>query len=208
MSDSENQIALAREDLCRYLAACYYQPEREFEKEGVFVTIVNAATLIHPALIPLATALEKEFNACSGDSLLLDYTRLFIGPNHTLAQPYGSVWLGGEKTLMGPSTQDVLGLYREGGFDMDDSFRELPDHIAVELEFLYLLIFRQNEARREGEMEHLETITALKKQFLGEHLQRWIGPFTAAIQAGAQQPFYRHLAELTALFVAMESRIE
>ena len=57
-------------------------------------------------------------------------------------------------------------------------------------------------------MEHLEAITALKKQFLGEHLERWIGPFTAAIQAGAQQPFYRHLAELTALFVAMESRIE
>jgi len=46
------------------------------------------------------------------DSLLLDYTRLFLGPSHIIAKPYGSVWLDGEETLMQDSTMAVLEMYQ------------------------------------------------------------------------------------------------
>jgi TorA maturation chaperone TorD len=196
----------AREDLCRYLAACYYQPGPEFAEEKVFDSMLEAATRIHPDLVAGARRLGEEFAAEGADTLLLDYTRLFLGPMHIIAKPYGSVWLERDKELMGDSTMAVQNLYREGGFDMDEEFHELPDHIAAELEFLYLLIYRENEARRDGKPEALQAKIALRKRFLDEHLGRWIGPFTAAVRAGAQCGFYRELAALTDRFVGMEAR--
>ncbi len=105
---------------------------------------------------------------------------------------------------MDDSSMAVARLYEEGGFEIDENFRELPDHIAAELEFLYLLIFRENQARRSGEHEALASIARLRRRFLDEHLGRWVGPFTEAVRAGAQSDFYRELAELTRRFVRME----
>ena len=96
-------------------------------------------------------------------------------------------------------------LYREGGFDIGAEFREPPDHIAAELEFLYLLIYRENEAVRNGEHDAREAKAALRQRFLDEHLGRWVGPFTAAVKTGAQSNFYRQLAELTHRFVGMQA---
>ena len=198
----------ARENLCRFLAACYYQPGPEFSEEKVFDSMVDAATRIHPDLAAHARRLGEEFSAEEPESLLVDYTRLFLGPGPIVAKPYGSVWLDGEKTLMRDSTMAVQELYREGGFEIDEDFRELPDHIAVELEFLYLLIYRENEARRNDNPEVLTAMAGLRKRFLDEHLGSWVGPFTAAVKAGAQSGFYRELAELTDRFVKMEEASE
>ena len=196
---------IASENLCRLLAACYYQPGPEFAEEKVLDSMLDAAALIHPQLAAVAQRLGEDYAAEGHDALLLDYTRLFLGPNHIVAKPYGSVWLEGGNIVMGDSTMAVMKLYEEGGFDMSEEFREVPDHIAVELEFLYLLIYRENEAQRNGELEALQAKTGLRKRFLDEHLGRWVGPFTAAVRAGAQSNFYRELAELTSRFINLEA---
>ncbi|MFH1602546.1 MAG: molecular chaperone TorD family protein [Pseudomonadota bacterium] len=203
MQDYDLDQGIARENLCRLLAACYYEPGPEFVEERVFDSMLDAATRIHPQLAAHAKRLGEDYAAEGHDSLLLDYTRLFLGPNHIIAKPYGSIWLEGGNTVMGESTMAVLELYQEGGFEMNEAFREVPDHIAVELEFLYLLIYRENEAERNGEPEALRD--ALRKRFLDAHLGRWIRPFTSAVIAGAQSSYYRQLAELTARFVNMEA---
>lgn len=51
-------------------------------------------------------------------------------------------------------------------------------------------------------------MVALKRQLLHNHLGRWVAPFTAAIKAAAETPFYQTLAELTARFVALELQQE
>ena len=205
MPHYDQEQGAARENLCRFLAACYYQPGPEFAEEKVFDSMFDAATRIHPDLAARARRLGEEFSAAGPASLLVDYTRLFLGPSHIVAKPYGSVWLDGEETLMQDSTMAVQELYEEGGFEINEDFRELPDHIAAELEFLYLLIYRENEGHRNGEPAALKAATGLKKRFLDEQLGRWIGPFTAAVKAGAQRGFYRQLAELTDRFVKLEA---
>ena len=204
MPDADEGKAIARENLCRFLAACYYQPGAEFAEEKVFGSMLDAASRIDAELAAHARRLGEQFSAEGQESLLLDYTRLFLGPTQAIAQPYGSVWISGEKTLMGDSSMAVQQLYEEGGFEIDENFRELPDHIAAELEFLYLLIFRENQARRTGEPEALASTASLRKRFLDAHLGRWVGPFTAAVSAGAECDFYRELADLTNRFVRME----
>lgn len=207
MLDRDLKRGIARENLCRLLAACYYQPGPEFAEEKVFDSMLDAAKHIHPELSDCAKGLGEDFQAEGHDKLLLDYARLFLGPNHAIAKPYGSIWLEGANSVMGASTMDALELYKEGGFDIAADFREVPDHVAVELEFLYLLIYRENEALRNADAEALLARAALRKQFLEKHLGRWIGPFTAAVIAGAQSGYFRRLATLSDRFIAMESRL-
>jgi TorA maturation chaperone TorD len=206
MTDEHTTTAAARADLCRFLAGCYYQPAPEFSEENLFESMLAAATQVDPALEVRTRRLGRYFISEGIDNLLVDYARLFLGPSDILAKPYGSVWLTGEKTLMQDSTSAVSELYREAGFDLDQTFRELPDHIAAELEFLYLLIYRENEARFKEDVSGVQKVARLRTRFLNGHLGRWVSAFTAAIGAGARTGFYRELGELTNVFVALEER--
>ena len=205
MSEHDPQQAVARADLCRYLAACYYEPGPEFTEEGLFGSMLDAAARVDPDLAAHARRLGDAYTAQDAQTLLVDYTRLFLGPVDPRARPYGSFWLSGEATLMQESTVAVLELYGQGGFEIDEEFRELPDHVAVELEFLYLLIFKQNQAKALGRRDELAAAERLQQEFLGVHLGAWIDPFTAAVRAGAETPFYRELAAFTARFVRMQA---
>lgn len=205
MTESEMRGALAREDLCRLIAACYYEPEPAFAEEGLFDHLLAAACQVDEALIPEAQAMKEAFRATSAQDLLLDYTRLFLGPMHVLAKPYGSAWLDQEMDLMNDSTLALLELHKEAGFEMDEEFRDLPDHIAAELEFLYLLIFHTNEAIRLGDTTQLGETRDLRQRFLAQHLGAWVVPFTAALHSHAQTDFYRHLAGMTEKFVLHEA---
>ncbi|MBW1770891.1 MAG: molecular chaperone TorD family protein [Deltaproteobacteria bacterium] len=80
------------------------------------------------------------------DDLCVDFARLFVGPYALLAPPYGSVYLDGERKVMGDSTMDVCMRYAEVGLQLADHFKEVPDHIAAELEFIYFLILKEAEA--------------------------------------------------------------
>ncbi len=205
MSDYAPDEATARADLCRFLSACYYEPAAEFAEEKLFDSMLVAATRLSPDLADHARKLGMAFASQDLQTLLVDYTRLFLGPIEALAQPYGSVWLGVPEPTDDIPPPAVVDLYSEGGFDVDEEFMELPDHIAVELEFLYLLTFNANQAERTGQREDGVLIERLRQRFLGEHLGAWIAPFAAAVTAGAETAFYRELAALTERFVRIES---
>ena len=189
---------MARLDFCRFLSACYYEPGPLFAEERLFESIVRAAAELEPSLAARARRLREEFESESLETLLIDHTRLFLGPDGALAQPYGAAWLSGEKTLMQDSTVAIAELYEQGGFEISEDFRDLPDHIAAELEFLYLLLFREAA----GQDPH--RAAELRSRLLHEHLGRWIPPFAAAVRQAAQSGFYRELAMLTGQFIASE----
>lgn len=204
MPDQDLEQATAREDLCRFLAACHYEPDAAFAEEKVFDSMAAAAQRLDPQLEAGARRLGEAFAAHDLQALLVDYTRLFMGPPSPLAAPYGSIWLSGENAVMQESTVALQGLYGEAGFEVDEELGEMPDHVAVELEFLYLLTFKQNEARRAGEEVAIAAWDQLHDLFLRGHLGAWIAPFTQAVQAQAQTAFYRELAALSVRFVQME----
>ena len=205
MPDLDPNAAAARADVARLLAACYYEPGTEFIEEGLFDALRDAAAGIDPRLAVAAARLGEAFAAAPLEELLVDYTRLFLGPVDTRAKPYGSVWLDDDAPLMGDSTMAVLQHYEDGGFEVDEGFRDLPDHIAVELEFLYVLLFRLAEASARGDEATLQGADTMRRRFLAEHLGAWVSPFTTAVRGGAESAFYRELASLTDRFVGMEA---
>lgn len=201
---SEAVVGLARADLSRFVAACYYEPCPDFSEERLFESMQAVAEVLNSDLAALAGRLGKAFAGDDLQTLLVDHTRLFVGPARPVAMPYESFWLprevGSSEGLLFP----VQTLYQEGGFDLDDSFRDLPDHIAVELEFLYVLLFRRCQALNDGDAEKRASVEALRQRLLGEHLGKWVGRFAASLREHAETAFYRELADITEQVVLAE----
>ncbi len=188
-------------DMCRLLAACYYEPAPEFSEERLFDSLIEAAGHIDADLAARARDLKSAFESVTPQDLLVDYAHLFLGPVGTLAVPYESAWLakGGESVV--DVMQALDDLYADGGFEVDPDFRDLPDHLAVELEFLYTLLFRRAAAVRDGGDAAFKEIEVLSERLISGHLDRWFPDFQTAVLEGAQCRFYRELADLTALFI-------
>ena len=185
---------LAKANVYRLLSVCYYEPDPSFLEEDVFAQLESALTTLSGQRTDEAATLGSYFREAGQDTLILDYTRLFLGPFGILAKPYGSVYLEDDNTVMGKTTMEAVALYDEGGFQIDEAFREVPDHMAVELEFLYLLNFSISESTEKSKLEHL---SSLKKIFLTAHLGQWVVPFAKSMRDGAHTDFYKYLADVT-----------
>jgi TorA maturation chaperone TorD len=204
MDKNRIQQVAAQADVYRLLSACFYQPENALSEEQVFAQLTNALKLCAPQLAPQAEKMGAAFAAESLENLLLDYTCLFLGPFEILAKPYGSCYLEGEKVVMGHSTMNALECYRAGGFEPDAAFHEMPDHVAVELEFLYLLSFRTAKALADDDNRAAAEVQTTTRTFLHSHIGRWVADFSGRIVKGAELRFYPLLAELLLRFVKQQ----
>ena len=165
----------------------------------------ETAAALDPGFGDALQRLDDALAQDSPDRLRSDHARLFHGRAEARASPYGSAWLD-DGALMGDSTLAVLQHYEDGGFEVGASFPDLPDHVAIELEYLCLLLGREAAATARGDTETLRGVASLRARFLAEHLGAWIAPFAAAVRAGAESAFFRELATLTERFVTAESR--
>ncbi|MEK6558483.1 MAG: molecular chaperone TorD family protein [Candidatus Margulisiibacteriota bacterium] len=192
----------ARGDGFRLLSACFYQPEKDvFLEEKIFEKLALLLKQVSPEASAVVSDMEKFFSKNSEEELNVDYAKLFVGPNDLLAPPYGSVYLDGGRRVMGDSTMDVIKLYAEQGLVMDGDFKNLPDHITVELEFIYYLIFQEIEALEKSDIAGAIAFINQQKLFLDRFLKRWIQPFCDKMREGASSEFYRALADCACAFI-------
>jgi len=190
-----------RGDGFRLLAACFYQPQREIFQEGLLHNLAASLKELCPGAADYAEEMIKLLPVHSDEELLVDYSRLFVGPTELLAAPYGSVYLEKERRLMGDSTMAAIDFYRSRGLVMDTDFKELPDHVAVELEFMYYLVFKEIEAIEVNNMP--AAVAALESQeiFMNNFLRPWADKFAHKMAEGAETGFYRALAGCFSAFV-------
>jgi TorA maturation chaperone TorD len=191
----------ARGDCCKLLSACFYQPRKEmFLSEDLFGNLIVAMNQVSAGVAALAETMGKAFLKYSEEDLTVSYAKLFLGPNELVAPPYGSVYLDKERRLMGDSTMKVIETYREAGLSMDDEFREVPDHITAELEFMYYLIFKEVEALEISDKNTALYFMGMQESFFTRFLGRWIPPFSEKIKEGTDNEFYRGLAACLSAF--------
>ncbi len=100
---------------------------------------------------------------------------------------------------MGDSTIDISKLYQDERLDI--VIKDVPDHIALELEFMYYLVAKQIQAINEKNFPDIQLYQQKQKSFLHSHLSRWLPEFVENVQKNAQSDFYRILAKLTEEFV-------
>jgi TorA maturation chaperone TorD len=71
----------------------------------------------------------------------------------------------------------------------------------MELEFMYYLSAKQNQATNEENLQNIQLYKQKQKTFLHSHLARWVPLFAENVQKYAQTEFYKKLAQLTEVFV-------
>ncbi len=187
---------MASAKIYRLLAACFYPPQKViFEKERLFE---NLHSLIKVSM-PEASATYEQLGACftqnSEEELTVAYAELFVGPFALAAPPYGSVYLGGARRVMDDSTIETMKLYEAAGLVLDNTQKEAPDHIAIELEFLYYLITKSIEAVSKGDNERFVQFEDIRSQFINNFLGKWVGPFCENIRTKTENSFYLALSD-------------
>jgi TorA maturation chaperone TorD len=190
-----------RGDSFRLLAACFYQPQRDIFQEGLLHNLAESLKKLCPGAADYAQEMIKLLQVYSDEELLVDYSRLFIGPSELLAAPYGSVYLEEERRLMGDSTMAAIDFYKSRGLVIDTDFKEVPDHVAVELEFMYYLVFKEIEAIEAGNMTAAAAAVESQEIFLNNFLRSWADKFAGKMAEGAETGFYRALAGCFSAFV-------
>lgn len=190
-----------REDVYRLLAACYYPPTAAFLEESCCDSLATLLAEMAPEAVGHATDAANLIKNNTLEELAVEHARLFMGPFQLVAPPYGSIYLDDSKTVMGDSTARVSAFYRANGLQLADDFHELPDHIAVELEFLSYLAHRQREAEKTGNSGEVERLNEVQQEFLTTYLVPWLEPFTRAIIDDGESPFYQAVARCTAAFI-------
>lgn len=189
-----------RFDTYRLLANAYYLPN-----QSLLDSLVDLQKCMQQICRESAVPFKK-MQAYIGlkdgmANLTVDYAKLFVGPFSLLAPPYGSVYMEGERMVMGNSTADVQKRYQATGLDIDARFKDAPDHIAAELEFMHFLIFKEMEAADQLDAEGVIKYLEMQRSFLEYHLGAWISEFTDKVVKNAQTDFYQNLARATEAFV-------
>ena len=140
--------------------------------------------------------------ACVADrtTLLQIYSGFFLMPPREV-QLHMSVYLDG--TILGKSCDALEIFYRKHGLARSEEFRDLPDHLSAELEFLALLYARAAETDTYPRADFLNDATELNRHFLlswvpmmKRQLTRQQLQEDAHLGAEARPPIYVRLVDL------------
>jgi putative dimethyl sulfoxide reductase chaperone len=199
-ADEIYALGVARAKTYKALAECYYPPG-ETTLQQVRQLGLNLKAVCPPAS-ETAASMEAAWQSDGGfEELAIDHARLFVGPFALLAPPYGSVYLEGERRLMGDSALGAGECYQEVGLEVAAGFNGTPDHIAVELEFMHFLIVKEVAALAGGELERAQNFRQKQRAFLERHLASWVPDFSRSVEEQAQTQFYKSLAAATRMFI-------
>lgn len=129
----------------------------------------------------------------SAEPWLVEYARLFLTPPVPVPLNTG-LYLEG--AIGGAAAQMMRSCYETAGVVPSEAFHDLPDHVAMQLEFLARL--HERAARGEGDAQ------AMAEEFAAEFVQAWVEPLQRACDAAASQwPAARVYSALAGLVHAM-----
>lgn len=199
------ETALARASIYNFLAAAF-------------------GDLPTPVLLTAWEQALPGLQPASLDEMRLAYTRLFVGPGPAFVPPYASLYRHDERSaatdsgndfrhlsrkvvLWGPEAVAVEVAYHEAGLEIAPGQPRVPDHLALELQFMQHLCARQADAEARGDPAGAVYWYERQCAFLRDHLQPWLPNFVARLDAAETEAerVYRALAVLTLAYVQWEA---
>lgn len=116
--------------------------------------------------------------------------------------PYELEYARGEIVQLASSLADIAGFYAAFGMEIRADADDRADHLTVEAEFMSVLCAKEKLAIEEGHAEHLDITTSAQRDFLQEHLARWLPAFAYRVQQARPQTFYGGLARFATKLIA------
>jgi TorA maturation chaperone TorD len=201
----ENPDTVIARSACYKLLSLAFLPPRTVDGEELFAGFEKIIRelpsehqailrpIIEEALIPRDAPSEQE------------HTRLFgVG---LAATPYESEYDPLASARKGHCLADLLGFYEAFGFRLADHQGDFPDHIAIELEFMSLLLLKVAHARAESLEEEWAIAEDASLKFLSDHLAAWSPLFADRVETATEEEFYRFAARLLRGFLDAECQL-
>jgi DMSO reductase family type II enzyme chaperone len=208
---AEIDVALRRSDLYLWLSRAFRYPDAEIvaSLNEPALTLLEAMLdqvaggtreALHPALAILRATLTDPDLAQHQS----EYRQVFGHTESSPCPPYETRY--GSRHLFQQTQQlsDIAGFYRAFGLDVSDDAKERPDHLAVELEFLHFLCFKEAYALEHHGPEQAELCRDAEVRFLQDHLLPWAPSFARRLQDTAGSGFYKSLGMLIVTFLSTE----
>lgn len=213
MTDQANW-ATARSKMYRFLSAAFLEPPGK----------ALVASLLADGFIE---EMEEVFGAAAVDDLRQfvggfqedyegldqEFQDLFMVPLGRYVTPYEAVYRDEREVsddrvqglLMGPSTLAVKQLYREAGAAVSEDFKDLPDHVGLELACMEFLCEAEARAWEQQGLDDVHRMRDFQKRLLREHLLLWVPALCGRIREKAPGPFYRGIAGLAEAYLRREA---
>ncbi|MBI5659729.1 MAG: molecular chaperone TorD family protein [Nitrosomonadales bacterium] len=118
----------------------------------------------------------------SHEELLVEYSRMFLQPPREATL---NVCFPLDGAMMGGTVSEIEAFYHNHGVERGDHFKDLPDHVSVQLEFVSYLYGRAAEELENGKPETGDEKAA--GHFLFEFAMRWTPHFEAGIEKAGRK---------------------
>ncbi|MFN2309864.1 MAG: molecular chaperone [Gammaproteobacteria bacterium] len=204
-------LMAARAEFYLCLARAFLPPTQAAAQAAITEDLpADLADLGQQLQYPIAESVAALRDAARGlpepPGLLQLYSRLFLSPP-ALAGINAGVYLDG--AVMGNSVVALDRYYREYGLARDARFHDLPDHVALQLEFVaYLFARAAADAAQDGADGARHEAAA--RDFLQVFVAAWLPGFCADLERVAGEwrltPVYLHLAQILRAAVAQDAR--
>lgn len=177
MDARNRELPAARAEFYLCLARAFLAPSDPLMlpalREALADDLGELATELGYAIdAPLGRFRDEMHRVTDPTHLLQIYSAVFLAPPAPARINVG-MYIDG--AMDGGSVKAMEESYRRCGVERDPDFRDLGDHVSVQLEFVALLYARQAECfGGDGAAMPVEP-----GQFLHEHARRWVGPLCA-----------------------------
>ncbi|NQV32336.1 MAG: molecular chaperone TorD family protein [Phycisphaeraceae bacterium] len=191
----------ARAGIFNGFTALLCQPEEGLiEDTDIFDTLKLAFDVACPDCSALVLQMQEAVKENTTQELLVEYAKLFIGPFKTLAPPYSSLYFGSDM-LMNDETIWVMNCYKKAGLEFDKKLNDVPDHVAVETEFMYYLIHSELKELDAGNRDNAHAFWEHQQTFFTRHYKKWVPQFCEKILSATENEYYKKLSESLNSFV-------
>lgn len=171
-----NRAALSKAELYLCLARAFAVPNQpgawEALRDALPGDLAELAALSGYPIADAAAALREAMERIGdGGRLLLVYSRLFLVPGDAHPSLNAGAYLDG--ALGGGTVAALEACYQRCGLERDAGFRDLSDHVSVQLELLAWLFGAEAQAAADGTSPPPVSSAQLLRGFVA----RWVGAF-------------------------------
>lgn len=158
---------------------------------------------LHPALEACIAWPDLADAGDGADALAVEYTRLFdvAGSGGPLCPLHGGGYRPDSRMQL---LRELVRFYNHFGLTTEAApARELPDHLATQLEFLHYLSRLESDCLAHD--TDADDCRRARRDFLERHLAPWLPQLAQRLAQHQALPFYRTLGELLAHFIRLET---
>jgi TorA maturation chaperone TorD len=197
--------ALARATIYRLAALAFSYPTRDTvaELRRTLDVAPVAAELIDPETVAATEGLGRDLATSDQPTLEAAYQRVFTLSYSEDCPIHETAFSAKHLFQQAQQQADIAGFYRAFGVDVH---LERSDHLAVELEFCYLLALKEAHARDNHEPDHIQVCRRGQRTFLRDHLARWAPLIGNRVIVTGSGSWYERAGWLLMAFIATEER--